>query len=455
MVLQLTGTSVHKSMNKTAAISRDRVVDHTINENNIPDLNNHPGSSSQACENTNQPVSSGTKPDTKPRNPPTNLADDGLFSPVVRGLVFPQSEGAKVLRYMGSLVDLEGAGSNFTDPIIITDSEDDAMESTTVGCANEFNSASDGPHRQDVSPGGTPRITSPYKSVPDITPTLSADLDRILDVELQEEPLSVAEPPHDRPQKRLRNRVTTSPQCSHQSIADDEYVRGFGILPSSDNEGDIDSDDSGVAPHTVPLIPVGQITDVYRVGFQNGSDREFSAESACETDVSSSDVERSPLRKRQKIQPQQQHQREAKRPPNSGSAFRRPSRGHSESDSSNEDGSRGSVDVIRRKLPKTQYGRPRRILVPANTDLPFVTLSMRADVQFFHRTEKYESVLNYDIRQQLNIFCRFRITDSLPHSGPHCHVEDAVVVEDITVIGYDEGPCQVSLITMKQVRHIM
>lgn len=38
-------------------------------------------------------------------------------------------------------------------------------------------------------------------------------------------------------------------------------------------------------------------------------------------------------------------------------------------------------------LPKAPYNKPRRVLVPMS-DLPFITVSMRADMQFWHRTRK-------------------------------------------------------------------
>lgn len=41
------------------------------------------------------------------------------------------------------------------------------------------------------------------------------------------------------------------------------------------------------------------------------------------------------------------------------------------------------------QLPKTQRNRPRRVLTPLSPNLPFVTVSMRADVQFFHHEKRF------------------------------------------------------------------
>lgn len=40
-------------------------------------------------------------------------------------------------------------------------------------------------------------------------------------------------------------------------------------------------------------------------------------------------------------------------------------------------------------VPKSAYNRARRVLVPNPDKLPLVTVSMRADLQFFHRTKRY------------------------------------------------------------------
>ena len=40
-------------------------------------------------------------------------------------------------------------------------------------------------------------------------------------------------------------------------------------------------------------------------------------------------------------------------------------------------------------VPKSAYNQARRVLVPNPDKLPLVTVSMRADLQFFHRTKRY------------------------------------------------------------------
>jgi hypothetical protein len=40
-------------------------------------------------------------------------------------------------------------------------------------------------------------------------------------------------------------------------------------------------------------------------------------------------------------------------------------------------------------IPKSAYNQARRVLVPNSDKLPLVTVSMRADLQFFHRTKRY------------------------------------------------------------------
>jgi hypothetical protein len=42
---------------------------------------------------------------------------------------------------------------------------------------------------------------------------------------------------------------------------------------------------------------------------------------------------------------------------------------------------------VQKNLPNAPYNRPRRVLVPSSC-LPFVTISMRADAQFFHREKR-------------------------------------------------------------------
>lgn len=82
-------------------------------------------------------------------------------------------------------------------------------------------------------------------------------------------------------------------------------------------------------------------------------------------------------------------------------------------------------------LPKTPNNKPRRVLV-LMSDLPFVTVSMRADVQFWHRTRKH----------RLSAF-------SIPSGDNFRHVVDACLVkENIAVIGYANGPCDISILRL-------
>lgn len=60
----------------------------------------------------------------------------------------------------------------------------------------------------------------------------------------------------------------------------------------------------------------------------------------------------------------------------------------------------GDIDISlsqpkRIPLPRTQYGRSRRIAIPATVDLPLVAVTMRGDCHFIHRKEK--SAPNYDM----------------------------------------------------------
>ncbi|KAG1874622.1 hypothetical protein DFJ58DRAFT_650321 [Suillus subalutaceus] len=80
-------------------------------------------------------------------------------------------------------------------------------------------------------------------------------------------------------------------------------------------------------------------------------------------------------------------------------------------------------------LPKTPYGRSRRLLIPASDNLPLVAISMRADAQFISRRDQFRLTLN-----------------SLPNPGVQQHVEDACIVGDTVVLGFNSGPSQVSFL---------
>ncbi|KAL4076016.1 hypothetical protein V8B97DRAFT_1913685 [Scleroderma yunnanense] len=80
-------------------------------------------------------------------------------------------------------------------------------------------------------------------------------------------------------------------------------------------------------------------------------------------------------------------------------------------------------------LPRTQYGRSRRIATPATIDLPLVAVTMRGDCHFIHKKEKH------------------RITRlSPPNTNTFRHVEDVCIVDDTVVLGCDKGSHQISFL---------
>ncbi|KAI1792921.1 hypothetical protein LXA43DRAFT_1003819 [Ganoderma leucocontextum] len=84
-------------------------------------------------------------------------------------------------------------------------------------------------------------------------------------------------------------------------------------------------------------------------------------------------------------------------------------------------------------IPKADFARGRRLLVPADPDYPITTLLMRGEAHFI------------DQRRKTRIY-----RHSLPVEDDFRHVEDACLLRnDTVVIGYDKGPCQVSLITVE------
>lgn len=351
-----------------------RIVDNSVNEDEILDSNN-----ASSCNRTHHTVPSSTLPYSKPPGFPPDLEDSNCQPSFVAGVDLPQREDAKPPGATGGkTLDLKGTGRHSMDPIVIIDSEDEDMEPASIRSS------------EHPSQGSRPIPLLPDTSVSTAMTPPRADPELDLDFVLNGE-TSLSEQPHDGPSAIVSMDRSQAPS-SRPLAMDDDYLIGFRTLPSSDTEGGADSDDSDTAPLPVPLIPVGQITDVYRDDLYVGSDIDFSAESAYETDVSSSERQRSLSPKRKNVQPRREHRCAARRPTTSVSALREPNRSHSDSDSNDEIDNiasyNGSVNVVRKKLPKTQYGRPRRILVPVNVDLPFVTVTMRADAQFFHRTEK-------------------------------------------------------------------
>ena len=101
-------------------------------------------------------------------------------------------------------------------------------------------------------------------------------------------------------------------------------------------------------------------------------------------------------------------------------------------------------------LPKAPNNKPRRVLVPMS-DLPFVTVSMRADVQFWHRTRK--SVCLFFVDHSLIKDFRYRLSAfSIPSGDKLRHVVDACLVkENVAVIGYANGPCDISILRLLEV----
>lgn len=119
---------------------------------------------------------------------------------------------------------------------------------------------------------------------------------------------------------------------------------------------------------------------------------------------------------------------------------RRSQRASSLSSESSADQEVVRLPVLKRvPLPKTPYGRSRRLLIPASDNLPLVAISMRADAQFINRQDQFRLTLN-----------------SLPNLGVQQHVEDACVVGDIVVLGFNSGPSQVTFlpVTTKAPRRI-
>ncbi|KAI0721875.1 hypothetical protein C8T65DRAFT_629499 [Cerioporus squamosus] len=83
-------------------------------------------------------------------------------------------------------------------------------------------------------------------------------------------------------------------------------------------------------------------------------------------------------------------------------------------------------------IPKADYARGRRLLAPTNPDNPLTTILMRGEAHFV------------DQRRKTRIS-----TYSLPVEDDARHVEDACLIgDDTVVVGYNRGPCQVSLISV-------
>ncbi|KAJ8501439.1 hypothetical protein ONZ51_g606 [Trametes cubensis] len=85
-------------------------------------------------------------------------------------------------------------------------------------------------------------------------------------------------------------------------------------------------------------------------------------------------------------------------------------------------------------IPKSEFARGRRLLASRDQVIPLATILMRGDAHFVDQRRKT------------------RITRwSLPVEDDARHVEDACLIGESTiVVGYNKGPCQVSLIPVRE-----
>ena len=107
------------------------------------------------------------------------------------------------------------------------------------------------------------------------------------------------------------------------------------------------------------------------------------------------------------------------------------------------------------KLPQAAHNKARRVLLPNNKSLPIMTVSMRADFQFFHRTARCVTIFLLGFIVRLNWRShRHRISRySMPNNySDRRHTSDAVMIGDFAAVGYRSSPCQVSLIHSREVR---
>ncbi|KAF9535086.1 hypothetical protein CPB83DRAFT_228172 [Crepidotus variabilis] len=86
-------------------------------------------------------------------------------------------------------------------------------------------------------------------------------------------------------------------------------------------------------------------------------------------------------------------------------------------------------------IPKSAYNHPRRVLISESAEAPLMTVSMRGDLQFFHRTQRY----------RLSKY-------SIPNQDAYRHVVDAVIAGDQAIVAYSDGPSQVSMVSLKSGR---
>lgn len=101
------------------------------------------------------------------------------------------------------------------------------------------------------------------------------------------------------------------------------------------------------------------------------------------------------------------------------------------------------------RVIKAPHNRARRALTPPTPPLPLVTLSMRADVQFFHSPNRCGYMYTIHDFLQEN---RYRISGySIPCVDDYYHVEDACILGDTVVVAYSDGPSRVSLVRLREV----
>jgi hypothetical protein len=107
-------------------------------------------------------------------------------------------------------------------------------------------------------------------------------------------------------------------------------------------------------------------------------------------------------------------------------------------------------------IPKAAYNTARRVLVSESLELPLVTVSMRADIQFFHRKNRWVLCFFLTSSAPTNIcigLLRYRLSKySLPNEDGYKHVVDATMISDTAVVAYGSGPTQISLLPLIEVR---
>jgi hypothetical protein len=178
----------------------------------------------------------------------------------------------------------------------------------------------------------------------------------------------------------------TKPTRLYSRSKEAEHFEGFRhILTSSDEYEPSESDEEETTPYLHP-VKEGNTSDIVQP-FSSPLDQ-YSSSDSSDTDFMDRPRPQQPFRHNKPRRPLSDRSRQK-------NTVSRTSRQLSDSESeSNEDPpvvhrrKSRAPNIINRKLPKTPHGRPRRVLVPKDPEIPFVTISMREDVQFFHRKKK-------------------------------------------------------------------